>query len=406
MTDIGADRGPWLLDPHVAFLNHGSYGACPGPVLEAQRRWRERLERQPVAFLTRQLEGHLDEARRVLASFIGADPEGLAFVPNATTGVATVLGSLRFRPGDELLTTDHEYNATVNALRRAATRDGATVVVARLPFPVAGPGELVEAMLAAVTPRTRLALLSHVTSPTALVVPVGELVTELDRRGVDTLVDGAHAPGMVPLTLDELGAAYYTGNGHKWLCAPKGSAFLWVRGDRREAIRPLVTSHGANDPRTDRSRFRLEFDWTGTTDPTPWLAIGDAIRFMGSLHPDGWPGVMTANRSLALAARDRLANALDVSPPAPDSMVGAMAALPVSALAGGSDDAAEALATDLLRRGYEAPVVGWPVPAVRVEGARPAAILLRISAQRYNVPAEYDGLADTLRRVIASGATP
>lgn len=397
-----------MLDPAVAFLNHGSYGSCPAPVLEAQRHWRDRLEARPVAFLGRELEGHLDEARRALAGLLGADPEGLAFVSNATTGVATVLGSLRFRPRDELLTTDHEYNATLNALRRAADRDGASVVVARIPFPIAAPSEAVEAVLAAVTPRTRLALLSHVTSPTALVLPIAELVAELDRRGVDVLVDGAHAPGMLPLALDALGAAYYTGNAHKWLCAPKGAAFLWARADRRDALRPLVTSHGANDPRLDRSRFRLEFDWTGTNDPTPWLSIPEAIRVVGSLDPKGWPGIMAANRALAIAARDRVTARLEITPPAPDEMLGSMAALPLPGLAGASDEAAAELQADLLDLGFEVPLIGWPVRAARagaaadpLHAALPAATLVRISVQRYNTLAEYERLAEALVGALA-----
>ena len=243
MRPYGPDS-PWRLDPAVIQLNHGSFGACPVPVLEAQSALRDRLEANPTRFLSRELDGLLDEARRKLATFLDADAESLAFLPNATTGVSTVLASLSFRPGDELLTTDHEYNAILNALAETARRDGASVVRARIPFPIRDPGEATEAILAAITPRTRLAVISHVTSPTALALPIAEIVRELDRRGVDTLVDGAHAPGMVPLSLRELGAAYWTANGHKWLCGPKGGAILAVREDRRAAIRPLVVSHG------------------------------------------------------------------------------------------------------------------------------------------------------------------
>ena len=299
------DRAPWRLDPAISFLNHGSFGACPGPVLDAQRAWRDRLESEPVRFLARDLEGLLDEARREVASFLGADADGLAFVPNATTGVNAVLASLRFRPGDELLTTDHEYNATLNALRLAAERDGATVVRAEIPFPIRDPSDAVDAILAKVTPKTRFAMVSHVTSATALVLPIEAIVRELDRRGIDTLVDGAHAPGMVPVDLDAIGAAFWTGNGHKWLCGPKGAAMLHVRSDRRQRIRPLVTSHGENDPRTSRSRFHLLWDWLGTGDPTPYLTLPAAIRFVGALDRDGWQGLMASNVALARTGRDR-----------------------------------------------------------------------------------------------------
>lgn len=390
-TDLG-----WQLDPDVTFLNHGSYGACPRPVLDSQRALRDRMEAEPVRFLSGDLPGLLDEARRRVAAFLGADAEGLAAVTNATTGINTVLQSLRFEPGDELLTDDHEYNAIINSMRAAAARDGASVVIARIPFPISGPEEARDAILAAATDRTRLVVISQVTSPTALILPVAELVEELDRRGIDTLVDGAHAPGMVPVNLGALGAAYWTGNGHKWLCAPKGSAMLWVRADRRERIHPLVVSHGANDPLVDRSRFRAEFDWVGTPDPTAFLSLPAAIEWMAGVAPGGWPEVMAANHALAIAGRDRVAAALGVAPPAPDAMLGSMASLQVPGLRDDSD-------AETLRRLLETedriqvPIGGWPVRSAW-RGEDPDQVLIRISAQRYNEPADYDRLAEALIR--------
>ncbi|MFI5262221.1 MAG: aminotransferase class V-fold PLP-dependent enzyme, partial [Candidatus Limnocylindrales bacterium] len=320
----------WALEPDVLFLNHGSFGACPRAVLAAQQAWRDRLEAQPVRFLARDLEAALDATREALGAFVGADPDDLAFVPNATHGLNTVLRSLRFAPGDELLVDDHAYNASVNALRAAADRDGARVVVAAVPFPTTGPDQAASAIRDAVTPRTRLALLSHVSSSTALLFPIVALAGDLAERGIEVLVDGAHGPGMVPLdlrALGEAGVAYYTGNGHKWLCAPKGSGFLWVRRDRQPAIHPLAISHGANSPRRDRSRFRLEFDWTGTSDPTPYLAMAAAIEVMGGLLPGGWPALMAANHATVLAARRLILDRLGVAAPAPESMLGSMAAI-------------------------------------------------------------------------------
>jgi isopenicillin-N epimerase len=392
-TDLG-----WNLDASTTFLTHGTFGACPEAVLSHQRSLRDRMEAEPVRFLDLDLPGLLDEARAAVGRVLHAEPDGLAFVPNATTGVNTILQSLHFAPGDELLANDHEYNATINAMRSVASRDGAHVVIARVPFPIRDGGEALEAILAAVTPRTRLVVVSHVTSPTALILPVEALVSALAERGIDTLVDGAHAPGMVPVDLDRLAAAYWTGNGHKWLCGPKGAAVLWVRADRRERIHPIVVSHGANTPITDRSRFRLEFDWTGTPDPTAYLTLPAAIDWMAA-RPGGWSAVMADNHGLVLAGRDRLAAALGIDPPAPDSMLGAMAALPLDRVP--DEAAARELGRRLLdEHRIEVPVGPWPVRAARAEGAEPR-ILIRISAQRYNEPADYDRLAEALERLLA-----
>jgi isopenicillin-N epimerase len=391
-TDLG-----WSLDPDVTFLNHGSFGACPEAVLAVQREWRDRMERRPIQFLDRELEGPLDAARRALGAFLGADPTGLVFVPNATTGVNAVLRSLRFEPGDELLTSDHEYNAILNTIRAVAERDGARVVLAPLPFPSAGEDEIVAAVLASVTPRTRLAVLSHVTSPTALVLPIVRLVRELEARGIDTLVDGAHAPGMVPLGLDTLGAAYYAGNAHKWLCAPKGAGFLWVRADRRDRVHPTIVSHGANATRTDRPRYQLEFDWVGTADPTPALTIPAAIDWVARLDPGRWPAVMAANHALALGARDRLVEALGSPLPAPDGVIGSMVAVPLRGLS--TDAAAEALHLGLVDDGIEVPIVAWPVPGARPTPTDPPrAVVVRVSAQRYVESDDIERLVTALGR--------
>ena len=318
----------WPIDPKVVFLNHGSFGSCPLPVLEFQRDLRDRMERQPIQFLVRDLEPMLDSARSVVARFVGANPDNLVFVSNATAGVNTVLRSLTFEPSDELLVTDHEYNACRNALEFVASRMKAKVVVATLPFPVDSGGRLVETILSCVTPRTKLALIDHVTSQTALVLPIERIVRELAARGVDTLVDGAHGPGMVPLHLEELGAAYYTGNCHKWICAPKTAGLLHVRPDRQQMIHPLTISHGLNSPRTDRSRFLIEFSWPGTWDPTPALSVPEALRFVGNLLPGGWDEVQSRNRHLALRAREILCQTLQIPIPCPDDLIGSMASVP------------------------------------------------------------------------------
>ncbi|MEO6597627.1 MAG: aminotransferase class V-fold PLP-dependent enzyme [Planctomycetota bacterium] len=377
----------WDLDSEVVFLNHGSFGACPRIVLAHQQELRARMESEPVLFLHRALENALDEARQELASFVGCSSDDLAFVPNATTGVSTVLRSLSFAKGDELLVTDHEYNACRNGLDFAAERSGARIVVAPIPFPLQDPQQVIDSVLAHATDRTRLLLIDHVTSPTGLVLPIEPIVHALRVRGIDTLVDGAHAPGMLPLALDRLGAAYYTGNCHKWLCTPKGSALLYVRRDRQAGLRPLCISHGANSTRTDRSRFRLEFDFTGTADFTPFLCIPTALRFLGSLLPGGMPALQAHNHELALAGRERLCETIGSPPPAPPSMIGSLASvmLPVS-----ESPLVPPLGLDPLQvrlwhdHRIEVPVMRWPQPALR---------LLRISPQAYNSLEQYEYLA-------------
>lgn len=386
----------WALDPAITFLNHGSFGSCPLPVLEFQRELRDRMERQPVKFFVRDLEELLDWARIRLAKFLGGKAENLVFVPNATSGVNAVLRSLDFQAGDELLVTDHEYNACRNALDYVAQRTGAKVVVAKIPFPLASAEEIIEAVMGAVTWRTRLALLDHVTSQTGLVLPIEFLVRELNARNVDTLVDGAHAPGMVPLDLHSLNAAYYTGNCHKWVCAPKGAAFLHVRADRQKDIRPLVISHGANSARTDRSRFLIEFGWMGTGDPSAALTVPKAIEVVRSLRPGGWKEVMKHNRDLALAARRVLCDALQIPPPCPDELIGSLASVPIpdakSSKPSKNPLYLDPLQDELLDKfGIEVPVIPWPAPPKR---------LLRVSAQLYNSLPQYEKLAGALKRLL------
>lgn len=390
----------WPLDPNVIFLNHGSFGACPTAVLEHQAALRAEMEAEPVRFLSRELDDRLDAARESLAAFVGADADDLGFVVNATSGVNAVLRSLVFSAGDELLTTDHAYNACKNTLQFVADRAGARVVVATVPFPVASPGDVVDAVIAKSTPRTRLALLDHVTSPTGLVLPIDRMIRELSTRGIDTLVDGAHAPGMVPLNLNNLGATYYSGNCHKWICAPKGSAFLWVRRDRHADVHPAVISHGANAVKPGRSRFRLEFDWTGTSDPTAWMAVPKAIEYVGSLVPGGWPALMARNRDLALEGRRLLCAVAGTAPACPDEMIGSLASVRLP----------DGLTTDIGWRrpdplqgrlydgwGIEVPVNSWPATPRRQ---------VRISAQLYNSRAHYVRLATALEKELAAERPP
>ena len=388
-------KNHWALQPGFTFLNHGTFGACPRPVLQAQNELRERMERNPVQFFERVLPALLDGAREQLAEFVGANADDLAFIPNATTGVSTVLRSLPFVPGDELLMTNHGYKAVDTALGFVAERCGATKRVVDVPFPISGPDAVIEAVLGAVNPRTRLVVIDHVTSPTGLVFPIERLVAELSARGVDTLVDGAHAVGMLPLRLEALGAAYYTGNCHKWLCAPKGSAFLWARRDRQERLRPLSMS-GAKSPFHHPNRFRSEFGWTGTSDPSPYLCVPTAICAMADMVEGGWPALRAHNHALALNARRLLCKALGNSPAAPDSMIGSLATvvLPDGDPATQSPTEVNALETALSAdHSIDAPVFGFPDTPRRI---------LRVSAQVYNTEAEYAYLAAVLRKLLCA----
>ncbi|MBS0195819.1 MAG: aminotransferase class V-fold PLP-dependent enzyme [Planctomycetes bacterium] len=399
----------WTLDPATCFLNHGSFGACPREVLAAQSRVREQMESEPVRFFVEEFESLVDAARRSLAAFLHCDWRDLAPMPNATNAVATIVENFadsgRLAPGDEILTNDHEYPACQNNLRRAAARAGARIVVAPVPFPCPSPDAAADAILSHATKRTRLALISHVTSPTGLVFPVERVVRELEGSGIATLVDGAHAPGMVPtLDLTTLGASFYTANCHKWICSPKGSAFLYVRKDYQEGdapIRPLVLSNNAEKPKPGRSQFLTEFDYIGTNDYSAFFTIPDAIRCMGAMQPGGWPGVMQANHDLCLAGRDIICRELGITPTAPDGMVGSICTMILPShdearrqrLAQRPSRYHDAIQDAILKK-HRIQVPFWGL------AAKPERFL-RISAQLYNSLDQYKYLAAAVREELA-----
>jgi isopenicillin-N epimerase len=389
----------WDLDPGTVFLNHGSFGACPRAVMKKQSELRAEMEREPVRFFVERYMGLIDESRRALAAFVHCRAEDLLFVPNATVGVATVLDNLAtsLKPGDEILADTHEYPACMNNLRRVARRTGAVPVAVDLPFPLASPGEVVETVMRAVTPRTRIALISHVTSPSGLVLPIEQIVPELERRGIATIVDGAHAPGMVAgLNLDRLGASFYTANCHKWICSPKGSALLHVREDRQKDFRPLALSNNAEKPRPGRKQLLTEFDFVGTSDATAWMSIGAAVEAMAAMAQGGWPEVMQRNRALTLRAREHLCRTLGTGPPAPESMIGSIATMWLpehdeprrARLAARPSKYHDALQDALLER-HRIQVPIWSIPGKTRR-------LFRISAQLYNSMEQYEYLASSL----------
>jgi isopenicillin-N epimerase len=281
----------FLLDPRFVHLNHASFGACPKPVFEVYQDWQRELERRPVEFLARRLEGELDEVREAVAAYVGAPVDDVALAPNATSALNTVLRSLRLGAGDEILTTGHEYGAIELLLKFVAERTSARVV--------RRPGEDADAIWAGATERTRVLVASHVTSPTALLLPVEELCRRAREAGVFSVIDGAHAPGQVALDLETLGADFYGGNCHKWLCAPKGAGFLYARPACQQLLDPLVVSWGW-DP---ESRFAIQHGWQGTRDPAAYLAVPAAIEFVHEL------GRAAECRALLQGAARRLASA-------------------------------------------------------------------------------------------------
>ena len=365
----------FAIDPDIAFLNNGSFGACPLPVLAAQDAIRREIERQPVAFFADEAPGRVRAAAARLASFLCAAAEDVVFVENATAGMNAVLRSLRFEPGDEILTTDHVYGAVRQVLTHLERTARVVVIEAPVPWPVTGEDELVAAVEARITERTRLLVIDHIASRSALILPVARLAAVARARGVNVLVDGAHAPGQVLLDVPALGADWVVGNCHKWLFAPRGAGFLWARRGAQDALHPPVISHGYGQG------FAAEFDWIGTRDLSAWLAVPAALDFLQGL---GAERVRDRNHALALAMAETLAAAWGTGLGAPRDMYGAMATIRVpgrpSAAAGG----------ELRGRLWREHRVEVPLMAVG------EALHVRISAQVFNVPQDYRRLAATL----------
>lgn len=370
-------RALWTLDPEVVFLNHGSFGATPRRVLDAQTRWRAHMEREPVLFLARELPALAAEVRTRVATFLGADPAGLVPVTNATTGVATVLTNLEWHPGDEILLADSAYFAVKQACRALADRYGVRVVEAVVPFPIERPDQATAAFVAGMTERTKLVIVDHIVSALAIVLPVEAIVAEAHARGTPVLIDGAHGPGQLPLQLDAIGADFYTGNLHKWVCSPKGTAILHVAPKWRERLHPLAISHYY------REGMQNEFDWIGTMDPSAWLSVHDALDVLTEL---GWDELRANNHASVQYGRAIIADALGAELPHPDdpALYGSMAVIPVSWAAG-------ARPADLTPRLYEQHRI--EVPFTTYDGR----VWVRVSGQAYNARSDYERLAEVLR---------
>lgn len=387
----------WDLDPAVVFLNHGSYGAVPRAVREAHEAYRRRMEREPVRFFKVDLENLMDGMRRTLAGFLNCDPAGIAPVANATIALATIIHNTDWKPGDEVVVTDHEYTSGVYELERLAPTTGLRVVTAGIPLPCPGPEAVIESVLSKITARTRMVMISQITSPTSLILPVDEIVKYCRARGIETLVDGTHAPGQIAVDVAAMAPTYYVGSGHKWLSAPKGTGFLWVCPEKREGFRTLVLSSRAQKIRPERPLFLRDFDYMGTDDYTNLIAMKDAIEFMGTLFPGGWDELNQRNHELVLAGREIVARAVapfypGKNPAGPAGMIGSMATIllpdacpEMAARPSLYEDALQDALIDQHR--IQAPV--WRLASTQQR-------VLRISAQAHNCLNDYERLAEAL----------
>jgi isopenicillin-N epimerase len=375
-----AIRHEWPLDWRFLTVNHGSFGATPLVVSAAQDAWRRRLEEQPSRFMRRVLPDALRHAASRLAEFVGAKGEDIAFVENATVGCNAVLRSLRFQPGDEILMLSHVYGAVRNTINYVAERSGARVVEATLPFPNPSADAIVASVANALSARTRLAVLDHITSASALVLPIERLAAACHAAGAPVLVDGAHGPGQVGLDLPSLGVDWYVGNCHKWLMSAKGCAFLWASPERQQDLHPVTISHGFN------KGFLAEFDWTGTRDPSAFLAVDAAIDFH---HRLGGPTLRARNAALASAGAAHLAARLGTERGAAGDLTAAMAVIRLPIGGPATQERAVALRGHLLDAETDAPL-----------HAQGGAIWLRISAQAYNELADYERLGDIVATMI------
>jgi isopenicillin-N epimerase len=381
-------RESFLLDPGVIFLNHGSFGACPREVFAQYQHWQLELERNPVEFLGRRSTELLWQARLRLGSYLGASADDLVFVPNATTAVNIVARSLHLQPGDEILASDHEYGACDATWRFVCDKTGAHYKRVEVPLPFE-PELFTQRLLAAITPRTRVIFLSHITSTTALIFPLAELCAAARARGITTLIDGAHAPGHIELQLDALGADYYTGNCHKWLCAPKGSAFLHVRPERQALLDSTVVSwgyvaqaagHTGFDAYTGKTWLERRFQWQGTRDIAAYLTVPAAIDFQAR---HDWQRHRQCCHELAWQTQLRVLAHNGLSPIAPPSAFGQMVTIPVRLNGGDSTEGLRSRLFELHR---------IEVPVTQHAGQT----FVRVSVQAYNTQAELDALVSAL----------
>jgi isopenicillin-N epimerase len=369
-------------------LNNGSYGCCPEVIGSAQSELRRRLEGDPVHFFKHELEFYCDDARGAIGRFVNAPAEDIALIPNGTVAVSTVLNNLDLQEGDEILITDHEYMATMNELDKLCKATGAVVKIAPITFPAADPDQAADSILGAVTPKTKLALISHICSASALVLPVESIVPELRAKGIDVFLDGAHTPGQIALDIGKLNPTWYAASCHKWLATPKGTGFIYTSKDRQSGFKPLALSCRVHEIREDRPAFLCDFDYMGTNDYTGNLVIPVAIEHMGAQLPGGWDALYKRNHDLVVAGAGIICEALGIEQLVPESMIGTMVGIPLpgEVTAGRiyDDSLWDALYT---KHNIQVPV--WALGDIHPR-------VMRVSAQLYNTIEDFEKLARAL----------
>ncbi len=387
-------KDKWNLDPNIIFLNHGSFGATPNTILEKQNEYREMMENEPVDFFVNKMPELLYASKRKLGAFVGADTNDIVFIQNTTTGVNLILNSYPCENGDEWLTTSHAYGACKNAIKHYAEKNGVILKIADVPFPVQNDNEILESISKEINSKTKLALIDHVTSATGMIFPIRKIIELLHSKGIKVIVDGAHVPGMISLDINDLDADFYVGNCHKWICAPKGSAFVFAKNEFKEWIKPLVISHFNDIDIDGNSHWSNQFMWDGTHDFSQYICVGDTIDYMENLHPDKWEGIMTHNHKLAWQGAKLIADNLKIDLPLEEKYIGSMVNIPMPE---GEEGFPKFNETPPLKKilfekyKIEVPVFFFPQAPTQ---------WLRISAQLYNSIEQYEYLAESLSFII------
>tara|TARA_R110002073_G_scaffold118918_1_gene258838 strand:- start:788754 stop:790049 length:1296 start_codon:yes stop_codon:yes gene_type:complete len=373
-------------------LNNGSYGLTPEVVGVAQRELQRRLEADPVRFFKSDLEIYADDTRQALAKFVRVNAEDLVLVSNGTFAVATVLNNLDLSAGDEILITDHEYMATMNELGKICRKTGAKVVVAKVPFPEVSPEMVIDSVVGAMSDRTKLVLISHIASASAIVMPVKEIVEAAKSRGIDTFLDGAHTPGQIDLDIGSLDPTWYAASCHKWLATPKGTGFIYTSPNRQCGFKPMVLSCREHEARDDRKAYLCDFDYVGTNDYTGNLVIPVSIAHMGAQLPGGWDELRKRNHDLVVKGAKLICDAIGIEQRVPESMIGTMVSIPLPGVCEPGELMGESLWDRLyLNHGIQVPI--WDLPGVHAR-------VMRVSAQLYNGIGDFEKLADAIKQEI------